>query len=124
MNATGTLPEDLTLDGAKLGELVKLVAANKINRNSYKEVVGALFADNTIEPAKYIEERGLLMVADTGAAEAAVTAILAENPSAVEDYRAGKQKAFGFLMGQTMKKLGGTASPDVIKSTLTKMLER
>jgi aspartyl-tRNA(Asn)/glutamyl-tRNA(Gln) amidotransferase subunit B len=123
MNATGTLPENLTLDGAKLAELVRLVADGKINRNSYKEVVGAIFADSSVEPMAYIEERGLLMVADTGAAQAAVAEILAENASAVEDYRAGKQKAFGFLMGQVMKKLGGTASPDVIKSTLTEALK-
>ncbi|MCL1832334.1 MAG: Asp-tRNA(Asn)/Glu-tRNA(Gln) amidotransferase subunit GatB [Oscillospiraceae bacterium] len=109
--------------GRKLGELVKLVADGKINRNAYKEVVGVVFADDGIEPMRYIEEKGLLMVEDSGAAREAVAAILKDNESAVEDYRAGKQKAFGFLMGQAMKKLGGTASPDVIKSTLTEMLE-
>jgi aspartyl-tRNA(Asn)/glutamyl-tRNA(Gln) amidotransferase subunit B len=126
MNTTNTLPENLPEAGEfgrKLGELVKLVADSKINRNSYKEVVGVIFGDSGIEPAAYIEEKGLLMVVDTGAAEAAVAEILAENASAVEDYRAGKQKAFGFLMGQVMKKLGGTASPEVIKSTLTNMLK-
>jgi aspartyl-tRNA(Asn)/glutamyl-tRNA(Gln) amidotransferase subunit B len=110
--------------GRKLGELVKLVSDNKINRNAYKEVVGVVFADITVDPLEYIEEKNLLMIADTGAAESAVAEILAENCGAVDDYRAGKQKAFGFLMGQAMKKLGGTASPDVIKSTLTEALKK
>jgi aspartyl-tRNA(Asn)/glutamyl-tRNA(Gln) amidotransferase subunit B len=122
MNTTNTLPENLNLDGAKLGELVKLVAGGKINRNSYKEVVGALFADSSIEPTAYIEAKGLLMVEDTDAVQAAVAEILADNAAAAEDYRAGKGKAFGFLMGQVMKKLGGTASPEAIKSALTKEL--
>jgi aspartyl-tRNA(Asn)/glutamyl-tRNA(Gln) amidotransferase subunit B len=121
-----TLPEDYTPApelAAKLAECIKLVLAKKINRNSYKEVVSLLFADSKTDPLAYIEEKGLIMVEDTGAAETAVREILAENADAVADYRAGKQKAFGFLMGQAMKKLGKSASPDVIKATLTTILE-
>ncbi|MCL1882044.1 MAG: Asp-tRNA(Asn)/Glu-tRNA(Gln) amidotransferase subunit GatB [Oscillospiraceae bacterium] len=126
LKSSNTLPEKIEPEilGRKFAELVKLVVDSKINRGAYKEVVGKVFeSPHEIEPMAYIEEKGLLMITDTGAVEEAVKSILAKNQSAVDDYRAGKQKAFGFLMGQTMKKLGGTASPDVIKSTLTDVLK-
>jgi len=108
---------------AKLATCIKLVLDKQINRNSYKEVVALVFENSKIEPLAYIEEKGLTMVEDTGAAQAAVEQVLRDNPDALADYRAGKQKAFGFLMGQVMKAVGKSASPEVIKSTLMKALE-
>jgi aspartyl-tRNA(Asn)/glutamyl-tRNA(Gln) amidotransferase subunit B len=121
MNNTNTLPEDLSLDGQKLSALIKLVLSGKINRNAYKETVEAVFTSN-VDPGAYIAEKGLMMVSDDNVVAEAVNAVLAENADSVADYRAGKEKVFGFLMGQVMKKLKGAGNPDTIKQLLLKGL--
>jgi len=60
---------------------------------------------------------------DDAAITETIEAVLSENPSAVEDYNAGKEKAFGFLMGQTMKKLGGSGNPAIVKKVLKELLD-
>ena len=123
MNNTNTLPEDLSLDVQKLSTLITLVADGKINRGAYKETVEAVFTRDA-DPEAYIVEKGLMMLNDDGAVSEAVEAALAGNPDAVADYRAGKVKAFGFLMGQVMKKLGGAGNPDMAKKALKDMLDK
>ena len=113
--------EELSIDAGKLATLVRLVLDNKISRNAYKEVVGAVF-ESDADPDKYIIDNNLMMVIDTGAADKAAREVVAANPSAAADYKAGITKAFGSLMGQTMKKLGGTASPDVVRKALESAL--
>ena len=122
MNNTNTLPEDLSLDGRKLALLISLVSGKKISRNAYKETVEAVFLHNA-EPEAYIAGKGLLMNADDKAVTKAVNAVLAENPAAAADYRAGKEKAFAFLMGQVMKKLGGAGNPNMARETLINNLK-
>ena len=121
MNQTNTLPEELSLDGKKLGTLVTLVTDGKINRGAYKQVTEAVFT-NDVDPEEYIAKNGLMMQNDDEAVTKAVTVVMAEQASAVSDYRSGKEKVFGFLMGQVMKNLGGTANPDVVKEILKKEL--
>ena len=121
MNNANILPEDLAIDADKLSTLVALVAEGKINRNAYKETVEAVFTHN-VDPETYIAEKGLAMISDDGAVIEAAKAVVAENQATVAEYRAGKEKVFGFLMGQVMKKLGGKGNPDIIKKTLTTML--
>ncbi|MCL2019583.1 MAG: Asp-tRNA(Asn)/Glu-tRNA(Gln) amidotransferase subunit GatB [Oscillospiraceae bacterium] len=122
MNNTATLPENLTVDGRKLAVLVTLVSEKKINRNSYKEAVEAVFLHD-IEPEKYITEKGLLMISDDSATKEAVKTVLAENANAVADYHDGKAKAIGFIIGQVMKKLGGAGNPEVVKRILEEELK-
>jgi len=117
MNRTNTLPEDLAIDAGKLASLIALVTGGKINRQAYKETIEAVFL-NGADPAAYITERGLLMADSGSAVNEAVTAAIAHNPGAVRDYRAGKTKAFGFLMGQAMRALRGTGNPDTVKAAL------
>ena len=121
MNQTNTLPEDLTLDESKLVTLIGLVLGGKINRNAYKETIEVVFL-NDANPEAYISEKGLMMVSDSGAIAALVEAVIADNPSAIEDYKAGKQKAFGFLIGQVMKQLGGSGNPGMVKKVLIEKL--
>jgi len=121
MNQTNTLPEGLSLDGQKLSTLISLVLSGKINRNSYKETVEAVFTSD-VDPEAYIAEKGLMMVTDDKVVADAVNSILLCNPDAVADYKAGKMKAFGFLMGQVMKKLSGSGNPDMVKEILKKNL--
>lgn len=121
MNVTNTLPENLSIDDIKLTELIGLVLEGKINRNAYREVVEAVFLHD-VDPRTYIAEKGLEMVSDTGAITEAIEAVIAENPGAVADYKEGKQKAFGFLMGQTMKRLGGLSDPNIVREEMAKKL--
>ncbi|MCL2057091.1 MAG: Asp-tRNA(Asn)/Glu-tRNA(Gln) amidotransferase subunit GatB [Oscillospiraceae bacterium] len=121
MNRTNTLSEDLRIDAKKLATLISLVINAKISRNSYKQAVGEVFMRDT-DPREYITKHGLMMISDDNAAAEAVNAVLAENPEAVKDYKCGKDKAFGFLMGQAMKKLGGAADPKTVGNMLREVL--
>jgi aspartyl-tRNA(Asn)/glutamyl-tRNA(Gln) amidotransferase subunit B len=123
MNNTNTLPEDLSLDAGKLSTLVALVSGGKINRGAYKETVEAVFTQN-VDPESYITGRGLMMINDDKTVIEAVEAVVAGNQDSVAEYRAGKEKVFGFLMGQVMKKLGGTGNPDIAKKILTDILRK
>jgi len=118
LNRTNTLPENLKLDAAKLATAVVLMSDGKINRAAYKEVVRDIFYGNVDDVEKYVAEKGLLMQNDDGAVEVAVDAVLAANPDAITDFRAGKDRAFGFLMGQVMKQLKGAGNPETVKKIL------
>jgi len=122
MNNANILPEDLTVNADKLSALITLVAGGKINRSAYKETVEAVFTSD-VDPNQYIAEKGLMMVNDDNAVIEAVKAVISENQSSVADYKAGKEKVFGFLMGQVMKKLGGKGNPDIAKKILTETLK-
>jgi aspartyl-tRNA(Asn)/glutamyl-tRNA(Gln) amidotransferase subunit B len=121
LNKHDTLPESLRIDEAKLSTLIKLVMGNEINRNAYKEVVEAVY-ENDVDPIQYLEKNGLFMITDTDAIAEAVQSVLEENLNAVDDYRAGKEKAFGFLVGQVMKKLKGAGNPEEVRALLKKQL--
>ena len=123
INQTKMLPEELSLDGRKLSSLIKLVLSGTINRNAYKETVEAVFLHD-IDPESYIAEKGLIMLIDDKSITEAVKLVLIENADAVADYRSGKTKVIGFLMGQTMKKMGGTGNPEMAKKVLTDALKK
>jgi aspartyl-tRNA(Asn)/glutamyl-tRNA(Gln) amidotransferase subunit B len=122
MNNAGILPEDLVIDTAKLSTLISLVTGGKINRSAYKETVEAVFTRN-VDPESYIVEKGLMMINDDNAVITAVKAVITDNGDSVADYRAGKEKVFGFLMGQVMKKLGGKGNPDMARKALEDALK-
>ena len=86
-----------------------------------KEVFEQIFKED-IDPDIYIEEKGLKTVNDEGALKTAVMQILEENPQSVEDYHNGKEKAIGFLVGQTMKKMKGKANPGLVNQLLKELL--
>ncbi len=120
MNVTNVT--DLQIDAGKLAALVILVTEGKISRNAYKDAVAAVFTHN-IDPMVYITENNLLMRDDGEAVTEAAEAVLRNNPGAVSDYRAGKEKSFGFLMGQVMRALGKSANPETVRKNLKEMLE-
>jgi aspartyl-tRNA(Asn)/glutamyl-tRNA(Gln) amidotransferase subunit B len=117
LNQTNTLPEELALDGRKLSYLISLVVSGKINRNAYKDAIEAVFTSDC-NPETYIIENRLMIQNDESIIAEAVNTVLRENPDAVSGYRAGKEKVFGFLMGQVMKKLSGAGNPDVVRVAL------
>ncbi|MCL2100773.1 MAG: Asp-tRNA(Asn)/Glu-tRNA(Gln) amidotransferase subunit GatB [Fibromonadales bacterium] len=122
INETGAQADTFAIDENKLAFLISLVVSGKINRSVYKDIVAEVFANN-IDPEKYIAEKGLLAVSDDSVIIAAVNQVLSNNADAVADFTAGKEKAFGFLMGQTMKNLGGKGDPASVKRILLKILK-
>ncbi len=114
---TGTELADSALTAEALGDLLKLLEAKTINGPTAKALLPELFEKGG-DPAAIVKERGLGQVSDAGAIEAFVDAVLAANPKVVEDFRAGKQAAIGFLVGQVMKQSKGKASPQMVQELL------
>lgn len=113
--------EDIAFRAEHLAGVIKLIGDNKINRTVAKEVFEKVFKEN-IDPVQYVEEKGLLMVSDEGVLKSTIERIVGENPASVNDYRSGKEKALGFLVGQTMKEMKGKADPGMINKILKELL--
>lgn len=112
---------DITFSPENLAKLIELTEAGTINGSVAKEVFEHIFEED-IDPDKYIEEHGLKQVNDEGALRSTIETVIAENPQSVEDYRAGKEKAIGFLVGQTMKAMKGKANPGMVNKILKELL--
>ena len=121
MSETGTLAEELEIEPKKIADIIKFVSDGKINRSVAKEVFEAVFKKN-VDPEKYIEENNLAMVDDSSLVEEVVAKVIADNPKSIEDLKAGKAKAKGFLVGQTMKALKGKANPQTVNKVLNEKL--
>ena len=102
-------------------ETLQLQKEGKISLGMAKDILGEVAASGN-SVSKIIEEKGLVQVSDTGAIEAIIDQVLADNPQNVTAYRSGKDKLFGFFVGQTMKALGGKANPQVVNDILKKKL--
>lgn len=115
--------KQMPLSPATLVKLLALVKQGKINRNTAVEVFGVIW-DTDGDPEAYVREHGLEQVSDAGLVESVVEQVFADNPKSIADYQAGKQKAFGFLVGQTMKQLKGKADPKVVNQVIREKLEQ
>lgn len=122
MSETGTLAEELNINPHKIADLITLVKSGQINRTVYKDVFEKLFKEN-IDPKKYIKENGLTMLDDASLVEKTIDEIIANNEKSIEDLKAGKTKAKGYLVGQTMKALKGKANPQTVNEILDKKLD-
>ena len=78
--------------------------------------------EKDIDPEAYVEEKGLRTVNDEGALKKVLEEVIVANPQSVEDYRSGKEKAIGFLVGQTMKAMKGKADPGAVNRMLKELL--
>ncbi len=116
-------PSDLTFAPENLAKLIGLIEAGAINRTTAKEVFEKVFAEN-VDPEIYVEENGLKIEADDGTLKGIIEGIVAANPQSVADYKAGKKKAIGFLVGQTMKAMKGKADPGTVNKMLTEILDK
>ena len=114
-------PEDITFSPAHLAKLIALTDSRAINSTVAKEVFEVMFAED-VDPEAYVEEKGLKMVSDEGALRKTVEEVIAANPQSVEDYRNGKDRAIGFLVGQTMKAMKGKADPASVNKLLKELL--
>ena len=114
-------PEDITFTPENLAALIRLTDENAINSTVAKEVFEKMFSED-IDVNQYVEENGLKTVNDEGALRSVVEQVIADNPQSVADYQAGKTKAIGFLVGQTMKAMKGKADPGMVNKLLKELL--
>ena len=114
-------PEDICFSPENLAKLIVMTDKKEINSTVAKEVFEVMFEKDT-DPEKYVEEKGLKTVNDEGALRATVEKVIADNPQSVEDYHNGKEKAIGFLVGQTMKAMQGKADPGMVNKLLKELL--
>lgn len=113
--------DEMTFSAGNLAKLVNLADSGAITNTVAKEVFEQVFKED-IDPDRYVEEKGLKTVNDEGALRKAVEQVIADNPQSVEDYRGGKEKAIGFLVGQTMKAMKGKANPGLVNDLLKELL--
>lgn len=121
LNDTQTLPENMAFDKDSLGEIINMLNGNKISRDSAKKVFKAVFEEN-VNPAEYVKANNMEMVSDTGAIKPIVEEVIANNPKAVAEYKEGKEKAIGFLIGQAMRALRGKAPASEVTKILKELL--
>ena len=117
LNRTGRTIETSPVTAAHLGALLDLVADGTINGRIAKDVFEDM-VETGAAPAEIVERRGLRQVTDTGAIDAAVDQVLAANPDKLAEYRSGKEKLFGFFVGQVMKAMAGKGNPALVNEAL------
>ncbi|MBI3543896.1 MAG: Asp-tRNA(Asn)/Glu-tRNA(Gln) amidotransferase subunit GatB [Deltaproteobacteria bacterium] len=113
--------DDLTMKPSDLGTLVKLIKAGTISNTIAKTVFEEMYKSGQ-GPESIVREKGLVQISDTSAILQAIDKVIAGNSSQVAEYRSGKDKVFGFLVGQVMKQMGGKANPGVVNELLKKRL--
>ncbi|HCS23377.1 MAG TPA: Asp-tRNA(Asn)/Glu-tRNA(Gln) amidotransferase GatCAB subunit B, partial [Rhodospirillaceae bacterium] len=113
---------DSPVTAEQLGGLVALIADNTISGKIAKEVFAEMWTTGK-DAAVIVDEKGLKQVTDTGAIEKLVNDVLAANPDKVAEYRGGKDKLFGFFVGQIMKQSGGKMNPAMVNDLLKSKLE-
>ena len=121
LKEAGQEPEEITFSAAHLAKLIELLDAGTINQTVAKEVFEQIFRED-IDPEQYVEAHGLKMVNDDNLLRTVVEKVIAANPQSVADYRGGKEKALGFLVGQTMKQMKGKANPGAVNKMLKELL--
>jgi aspartyl-tRNA(Asn)/glutamyl-tRNA(Gln) amidotransferase subunit B len=117
LNKAGKDIQDSPVDAGALGGLIDLISDNTISGRIAKEVFEEMFATGR-PAAEIVEAKGLRQVTDTGAIDAAIAAVMAKNADKVAEYRSGKDKLFGFFVGQVMKQTGGKANPALVNEIL------
>ncbi len=121
LNKLGKSLDESPVSPVQASELLKLVADGTISGSIAKQVFEIMLETGN-GAAAIVEEKGLKQTSDTGAIEAVIAEILANNPSQLEAYRGGKEQLFGFFVGQTMKAMQGKANPGVVNDLLKKAL--
>lgn len=121
LNRLGKSIEESPVSPNQAAELLKLVKDGTLSGSLSKQVF-EIMLETGDDPAKIVEEKGLKQTSDTGAIEAVIAEILADNADKVEQYKGGKEALFGFFVGQTMKAMAGKANPQVVNELLKKAL--
>lgn len=114
-------PEDIRISPENLSGLIRLTENRTINSTVAKEVFQVMFEEN-VDPEEYVREKGLGMVSDQETLRKTVEEVIKSNPKSVQDYRGGKERALGYLVGQTMKAMKGKADPACVDRLLKELL--
>jgi aspartyl-tRNA(Asn)/glutamyl-tRNA(Gln) amidotransferase subunit B len=121
LNRLGLSIEESPVSPAQGAELLRLVADGTLSGTLSKQVF-EIMLETRQDPAAIVEERGLKQTSDTGAIDRAIADVLAANADKVAEYRGGKDKLFGFFVGQVMKAMQGKANPAMVNELLKKAL--
>ena len=113
LNETEMEPIEIPFDAEQLGKLITLIDKGTISSSIAKNVLEELF-ENPKDPEEIVKEKGWIQISDEGAIKEVVLKVLENNPQSVADYKAGKEKAIGFLVGQAMKETKGKANPQML----------
>ena len=113
LNETEMEPIEIPFDAEQLGKLIILIDKGTISSSIAKKVLEELF-ENPKDPEEIVKEKGWIQISDEGAIKEVVLKVLENNPQSVADYKAGKEKAIGFLVGQAMKETKGKANPQML----------
>ena len=116
-------PSDIRFTPENLAKLIALTESRTINSIVAKEVFEIMFTEN-VDPEKYVKEQGLAMVADEETLRRTAEKVIRENPKSVQDYIRGKDRALGYLVGQTMIACGGKADPVGASRLLKELLQQ
>lgn len=122
LNKDGKAITESPVSAAQLGQLVGLISDSTISGKIAKDVFAEMFNSGK-DPAAIVDEKGLKQVTDTGAIEKVIDEVLAANPDKVAEFRSGKDKLFGFFVGQVMKTSGGKLNPAAVNDILTAKLK-
>ena len=106
------------MDAATLAALIGRIADGTISHNAARQVFDALWTGESTSVDALIESKGLKQMSDSGALEVIIDAVLADNQKSIDEYRAGKDKAFNALVGQVMKASKGKANPGQVNALL------
>ena len=123
MNEKELEPDAIPFSAENLAELIVLIDKGTISNSIGKKVLEELF-ENPKEPSKIIEEKGWVQISDEGAIKEVVLKVLENNPQSVADYKAGKDKALGYLVGQAMKETRGKANPQMLNKMFIEELKK
>jgi aspartyl-tRNA(Asn)/glutamyl-tRNA(Gln) amidotransferase subunit B len=121
LNRAGRTIADSSVSAVSLGKLLDLLADGTISGRIAKDVFEAM-VETGKDPAAIVEEKGLRQVTDTGAIDAAVALVLAANADKVAEYKGGRDKLFGFFVGQVMKAMAGKGNPALVNDALKRKL--
>ena len=121
LNRLGAAIETSPISAEALGALIDLISDKTINGRIAKEVFEAMLETGDA-PGKIVADRGLKQVTDSGAIEAAIDAVIATNPDKVAEYKSGKEKLFGFFVGQVMKAMAGKGNPGIVNEIMKQKL--
>ena len=115
--------KNIPFTAEELGKLVILIDKGTISSSIGKKVLEELF-ENPRNPEVIIKEKGWIQISDEGAIKEVVTKVLEANPQSIADYKAGKDRALGFLVGQAMKETKGKANPKMLNEMFLKELNK
>ena len=113
--------EEISFSPKNLAKLIDLIDNNVINRMVARDVFEEIFKKD-VDPEDYVKDNGLTTIVDKDAIREIIKKVISENAQSIEDIKSGKVKVKGYLMGQTMKVMGGKADPDIVREILEEVL--